>query len=160
MEWQGVITGEGEQPLGTLESVTAELIALFPGLSFDWSRTGVAQLAVLDARGVELPDLVRRVMAANPSNLCGRLEDGRVSVSFNLGAGDPVTTVWATVGGDHVVAEAALARLQRRSGWVLTSPEPLAVQEVRPNDALHLTGGATLFFESPQILGAPPTGAL
>jgi hypothetical protein len=81
VEWQGVITGEGDQPLGTLQSVAAELIALFPGLSFDWSRTGVAELALLDARGVVLPDLVRRVVAAKPSYLCGSLEDGPVSVS-------------------------------------------------------------------------------
>ncbi len=52
LEWQGVITGEGDQPLGTLESVAAELTALFPGLSFDWSRTGMDELAPVDVKAV------------------------------------------------------------------------------------------------------------
>jgi hypothetical protein len=158
VEWQGVITGARDRPLGTLESVAADLTTMFPGLSFEWSRTGVDELAILGARGVELPDLVRRVVAAKPSYLCGSLEDGPLSVSFNLGTGDPVTTIWATVRGDQAAAEAALTGLRRRAGWVLTLPGPLALEAVGPNESLHLTGGPTLVFETPQPPGTPPAG--
>jgi hypothetical protein len=155
VQWQGVITGEDDQPLGTLESVAAELTVIFPGLLFDWSQTGAEELAIFDARGVELPELVRRVVAAKPSYLCGSLEDGALSVSFNLGTGDPVTTICATAGGERAAGEAALTKLQRQVGWVLTSPEPLAVEAVDPNQPIHLTKQATLVFETPQLPDAP-----
>ena len=147
MEWQGTITGEGERPLGPLEAVAAELVALFPGLVFAWSPSGIEQLAALDARRVELPDIGRRVMAACPSQMTGVAQVGEVEVSFNLGPSDPVVCVWATVGGPDGLATAALGLLQR-PGWVLTSPEPLTVEAVAPNQSLDQTSGATLFFET------------
>jgi hypothetical protein len=115
MEWQGVITGEADRPLATLASVSAKLTALFPGLSFEWSSTGADQLAALEARGVELPDRVRRVVAAEPSSFCGSIEVGPVSVSFNLGTGDLVTCVWAGVGGEREPVEGALVVGHRRT---------------------------------------------
>jgi hypothetical protein len=113
-----------------------------------WSRTGLEELVVLEARGVELPDLVKRVLAAKPSYLCGSLEEGPLSVSFNLGSADSVTAIWATVGGERAMGEEVLAKL-RRPGWVLVSPEPLSVQQVGSGDVLNLTGGATLLSEKP-----------
>lgn len=158
MEWEGVITAQGDRPLGTLESVEAEITDLFPGLSFEWSALGVDKRAGYDARGVELPDMVRRVFAAQPSFRCANRKVGPLSVSFNLGAVDPVTKIWATAGGKRTIVEPALARLQQRTGWVLTSPEPLTVKELQPNELPDLSGGATLFVEAPQVPSSPRRG--
>src|SRR5205085_664587 len=95
MEWQGVITGEGDRSVGTLLTLADKLKELFPGLSFEWSLPGADQLAAADARGVKLPDFVRRVISAKPSNYCGTIECGPLPVSFNLGNADPVTCIWA-----------------------------------------------------------------
>lgn len=152
MEWQGTITGDDGQPLGSFESVAAELTGMFRGLTFEWSRNGAANLAIADERGIEMPDMVRRVIAAQKSSLGAALDDGLVDVSFNLGSEEPVGCVWATVGGEPVLARAALARLLQRRGWIVESPKPLEVVKLEPDQALQLSGGATLFFEdSPSI---------
>jgi hypothetical protein len=129
MEWQGVINSECNQSLGTMESISTTLTSLFPGLVFQWSAAGANQLDAIQNRGVKLPDLVRRVVAAVPSCFCGSIKIGQMEASFNLGTGDPVTRIWATVGGQPKLVEWAIAQLKSQKGWILTS-EPLTVQKV------------------------------
>jgi len=145
-EWQGVIASDGERTLGTQEAVAAVLIGLFPGLTFQWSPSGVEQLAFIDSRGVVVPDLVRRTFATRPSQLSGSTKAGQLEVSFNLGCGNPVEQVWATVSGPKDLAAAAFELLQR-PGWILNSPEPLTLQTVTPKVAPPQPNGATLFIE-------------
>jgi hypothetical protein len=118
MEFQGTITGADGLPLGSFAAVEAELSRMFTGLLFDWSPSGAEKLAVADARGIGLPALVRSVLEAQPAYRCGALDEGEASVTFNLGAADPVACVWATVEGGEA-AVTALTRLRARPGWLV-----------------------------------------
>jgi hypothetical protein len=118
MEFQGTITGDHGQPLGSLADVEGELCRMFPGLIFNWSLSGAEKLAMADAGGIELPAMVTSVLRGQPACRCGACEAGEVSVTFNLGAADPVACVWATVSGTDA-AVASLARLRARRGWLV-----------------------------------------
>jgi len=152
LEWQGIISAKGGKPLGTLASISAKLATFFPGLSFEWSSTGAEQLAAIQGCGVELPDLVRRVVAAKQSNFSGAITNDQISVSFNLGTHDVVSCIWAMVAGEQKAVEECIARLKSQKGWVLAR-EPLTVQAVARGQQLKLTGGATFFHELPD---SPP----
>ena len=117
MEFQGTIMREGGTPFGTFASMQAELTYMFPGLVFEWTPSGIQKLADIDARRIELPEIVRRSLMTQPSFLCGSRADGDSSVSFNIGSREPVDCVWTTIGGNEVVAGAALAQLRRKNGW-------------------------------------------
>src|SRR5262249_54061773 len=93
--------------------------------------TGVDRLAAADAAGLELPHAVRRVMESQPSVLCGGVETGGGTVTFNLGPGGPVSVVWATVGGDGPAGGAAVSpppsppggSVGPGEGWLITDGE-------------------------------------
>ncbi len=103
--------------LGDTEEVRAALNAIFPGIDWEWTSTGVDRLAAADAAGLELPAAVRRAMESQPSVHCGELKTGGVTATFNLGPGSAVPTVWATLGGDRVLVAAMLSRLRTLRGW-------------------------------------------
>jgi hypothetical protein len=152
MEFQGRITSKDGSPMGTFASVQAQLIGMFPGLVFKWSSSGIQKLADIDSRGIELPSIVRRTLEAQPSSLCGSLDDGRMLVTFNVGSNQPVICIWVTVSGDNHTVGVALALLERRHGWIVDLPEALQVVKLASNQTPYLTGGATLFVDdSPEM---------
>jgi len=156
VEFQGTITNKDGSPMGTFESVQEELNRMFPGLVFEWSPSGVKKLAEADARGIELPSIVRRMLEAQPSFLCGELVNGPMSVTINIGSNEPVVCIWVTVSGDGQEAEAALNLFVTRHGWIVNSPEPLQVVRLARGETLQLSGRATLVFDDPQSADAPP----
>src|SRR5689334_8291352 len=113
-ELQLTIRSADGRLLGDTEEVRAALDGLFPGIAWEWTSRGCDRLAAVDAAGLELPQAVRRVMESQRSVLCGEMETGEVTATFNLGPGGPVPAVWATVGGDGPAVEAALSRLRSR----------------------------------------------
>jgi hypothetical protein len=116
-ELQLTIRSKDGSLLGSTEEVRAVLDRLFPGIAWEWTSTGPDRLAAADASGVELPQVVRRVMESQPSVLCGEVETGGVAATFSLGPAGAVPAVWATVGGDGPAVEGALSRLRSRPGW-------------------------------------------
>jgi hypothetical protein len=146
MAWQGIIAS-AEGALGSRDEIAAQLTSMFPGLSFEWSRGGMEKLADIDARGIELPDLVRRAIAAAPSAFCAETEIDAVSVSFSLGSSESVIRIWGTLEGDSRTVSSFLDRLRAQPGWTLMS-EPLEVRPVGPDDEIQLTGDATLLYEA------------
>lgn len=154
VEFQGTIANEDGSPMGSIASVQSVLTRMFPCLVFEWSPSGITKLAQMDARGVELPPMVRRVLEAQPSNYCGGFDDGLLLAGFNIGHEEPVVCIWATIGGKKPDVEIALS-LFEQLGWRIQSPEQLAVQVIAPNQPIHLTRQATLFVEDKQF-DAPP----
>jgi hypothetical protein len=148
MEFQGVIRSSSQVSIGTIESVEKTLASLLPGISFEWTSSGVEKLTALESRGVEISPLVRKVLEAQQSNRCGSWSNNSIEVSVNLGAGGQVDCIWLTIGGNNRSGNKLLETF-REIGWSPESPEEIEVKEVGPDDEIDLTGGATLFVDRP-----------
>lgn len=145
MEYQGVIRSGSEMPLGTIESVEVVLGRLLPGMTFDWSPTGLELLARLDSKGENPPALVRKILTAQQSTRGGRWSNKSLELTVNLGNGGPVDCIWLTLSGDDAAGSKVINAF-RRLGWSLDT-EKLEVTEVAAEDDVKVTGRATLFFE-------------
>ena len=143
-EFQGVIRRFDDMPIGALADVERELCQLFPGLHFEWSKSGAETLIEADQRGIELPAIVRQVLQSRPSNRTGCFENDELSISLNLGAVDPPMRIWATAGGKQ--AATVVSKLQARDEWSIESPEQLTVAGTDIPPAL--SGAATLFWQN------------
>lgn len=153
MQFQGTIRSRSGFRLGSAEAVEGELQRLFDGLFFEWSRSGAEKLADMEAKGVLVPDLVRRRLHAQPSYRCAEWSDGEIDVTLNLGNGDDVTCIWLTISGDECSGNRVLTLLRGIAGWWIDNPEPLAI--VRDASTAQVPRGdtATLYTQE----GDPPT---
>ena len=111
---------ENGQPLGSLAFVQKTLFAVFPSIAFEWSPSGREKLAHLDAQGIALPEMVRRVLGKEPSAICGEVETDSFLASFNLGSRDPVEIAWVQVNGDVTRVSHCWEALRLSAGWELT----------------------------------------
>jgi hypothetical protein len=116
---QGTLQRDDGQPLGTLASVQRSLLAVFPDVAFDWSQTGTEKLANLDARGIVLPEMVRRCLEQQRSFVCGHVESESYAVSFNLGTGGRVQLIWVQVNRGVAHVSHCWEKLRVNTGWVL-----------------------------------------
>ncbi len=148
MEFQGVIRSSSQIALGNIESVEKTLVSLLPGISFEWTSSGVEKLTALESKGVELSPLVRKVLEAQQSNRCASWSNNSNEVTVNLGTGGQVDCIWLTISGNGRSGKKLLEAF-RGIGWSPQSPEELEVVEVDVDDEIDLTGDATLFVERP-----------
>jgi hypothetical protein len=146
MEFQGVIRSSSQMTLGTIESVEKTLVALLPGILFEWTSSGAEKLTALESKGVELSPLVRKVFEAQQSNRCGSWSNESNEVTVNLRTGGEVDCIWLTISGNNRSGNKLLETF-RGIGWSPESPEEIEVVEVSARDEIDLTGDATLFVE-------------
>jgi hypothetical protein len=147
MEFQGVIRSASNSPLGSLAFVEGTLRRLFSGIAFEWTRSGADKLIDSDRRGITLPEIVRKVLQAQPSNRCGAWSDDLITVTFCLGNREQVECIWLTVSGDDAAGDRILGAMSRIPEWTIDGPESLCVSEVHPNAPVTITENATLFVE-------------
>jgi hypothetical protein len=117
---QGTLQREDGQPLGTPASVQQSLRVVFPDVAFDWSPTGWEKLASLDARGIALPEMVRRALEQQPSFICGHVECESYEVTFNLGTDGPVERIWVQVSRGVAQVSHCWEILSMSTGWKLS----------------------------------------
>ena len=117
---QGTLQRDDGQPLGTPASVQESLRVVFPDVAFDWSPTGRQKLTSLDARGIALPEMVRRTLEQQPSFICGHVESESYEVTFNLGTGGPVERIWVQVNRGVAQVCRCWKRLGMSTGWELS----------------------------------------
>lgn len=156
--WQGTITNRSGGSLGTVDEVARMLEQAFPGLRFTWTTTGAEKLRAIEASGVAVPDIVRDTLRLQPAYFCGSVEIGAVALSFNVGTGGPVETVWATVEGPDAPCRSILAQLVAMAGFRLEAPEAIRVEYLVPGESPAPPQGATLYRRTPEIERDPDEG--
>ncbi|MCK7592327.1 hypothetical protein [Pseudomarimonas salicorniae] len=143
MEWQGVFEPIEKPSFGNPTRVAEMLREMWPCLLFSWSRTGVEELARIDAQGFNPPEEFRQIVAARPSFLCGSGVSEGIELSFNVGSGETADCIWATLGGEDSDVLGVIAKIEKALGARSMSPEPLDVREY--GDTSKPVKGATLY---------------
>ena len=122
MSWDVKFTRPDGKPLGSVEFVQKAVESVLPEVRFYRDGGGDEKIAQMEARGIELPEALRNVLAKLPATTkgeYGKEKDG-MWLQFFLGDGGDLRFLHVTIKGDNEAAEVLLNRLASQEGWELS----------------------------------------
>jgi hypothetical protein len=119
MPWElEALPSDGSGSLGSIEQVQARLRAVFPEIEL--GRDASEKLAAMEARGIEVPDVIREHWFRSKGAYQGLIEGKGFTIELHLGEDElRVAAIYLDVRGSGDPMP-ALHRLMRIEGWKVT----------------------------------------
>ena len=121
MPWElQAIPSDDSNSLGTVEQVQATLRAVVPGIELGRDASGAEKLAVMQSRGVEVPDVIREHWLRSKGAYQGLFEGKDFTIEFHLGEDEtavPSMGIDVRGSGDPMPV---IQRLMKVEGWKIT----------------------------------------